>query len=95
VRKPTRFEWDPAKAESNLRKHGVPFEAGARVFDDEHRVDLVDERFDYGEERRNATGLVEGVSVTVTYTMRGEETARIISAHPASRKERKHYGQDR
>jgi uncharacterized protein len=55
----------------------------------------VDERFDYGEERRNATGLVEGVYVTVTYTMRGEETARIISAHPASRKERKHYGQDR
>lgn len=58
-------------------------------------TNVVDERFDYGEERRNATGLVEGLYVTVTYTMRGWETARIISAHPASRKERKHYGQNR
>ncbi len=29
-----RFEWDPAKAEANLRKHGVSFETAARVFSD-------------------------------------------------------------
>jgi uncharacterized protein len=30
----TRFEWDPAKAVSNLRKHGVSFSAAVRVFAD-------------------------------------------------------------
>lgn len=93
--KPTRFEWDPAKAESNLRKHGVSFETGFRVFADERRVDGVDLRLDYGEERRNVTGVVDDLSLTVTYTMRGEEIARIISVRPASTKERKRYGQDR
>jgi uncharacterized protein (DUF4415 family) len=31
----TRFEWDPAKAASNLRKHGVSFSAAVRVFADQ------------------------------------------------------------
>jgi uncharacterized protein len=42
------FEWDPAKAEANVRKHGIPFEHAAEVFwdplahtipDDEHSLD--------------------------------------------------------
>jgi uncharacterized DUF497 family protein len=64
------------------------------VFRDESRIDWVDERFDYGEERRNATGMVDGLRLTVTYTMRDEETARIISVRPASRRERKRYVQN-
>ena len=28
------FEWDPAKAASNVRKHGVDFELAATVFRD-------------------------------------------------------------
>jgi uncharacterized DUF497 family protein len=45
------FEWDPAKAVSNLRKHGVPFEYVTRVFLDPQRRDRVDDRHHYGEER--------------------------------------------
>lgn len=88
-----RFEWDPAKAASNLEKHGLSFDAGARVFLDEARLDWADERFAYGEERRNVTGMVGGARLTVTYTMAAEETARIISVRFASRKERKRHGQ--
>ena len=63
------------------------------MFEDEDRVDFSDERFDYGEARRNVTGIVDRVVITVTYAMRDEETARIISVRPASRKERKRYAQ--
>lgn len=92
---PTRFEWDPAKAESNLEKHGLSFATGTRVFLDEARVDWADERFVYGEERRNVTGIVDGLRLTVSYTMRDVGTARLISVRPASREERRRYGQDR
>ena len=34
----TRFEWDPAKAESNLKKHRVSFETATRVFADPFAV---------------------------------------------------------
>jgi uncharacterized DUF497 family protein len=90
---PTEFEWDSAKAESNLSKHGLSFAAGTRVFLDENRVDVEDKRFDYGEERRNTTGIVGGVAITVTYSVEAEGVARIISVRFASRKERKRYGQ--
>jgi uncharacterized DUF497 family protein len=30
------FTWDPAKATSNKRKHGVTFEEARTVFDDPH-----------------------------------------------------------
>jgi len=43
------FEWDRAKAESNLRKHGVAFEAACGVFDDPFALDRIDTRMNYGE----------------------------------------------
>jgi uncharacterized protein len=36
-----RFEWDPAKAEVNLRKHKVSFEDARSVFSDERAL-LID-----------------------------------------------------
>ena len=88
---PEEFEWDDAKAEANRAKHGIPFELAVEVFDDPDRLDVGDERFDYGEERRNAVGMAEGVVLTVSYTMR-DGVCRIISARPASRREREAYG---
>lgn len=88
---PDAFEWDDKKAEANLGKHGVPFEAAPDVFLDEDRLDFEDARVAYGEERRNVTGLVDGVVLTVTYTLR-DDAARIISVRRASRKERRRYG---
>ena len=90
---PKDFEWDEPKAESNLAKHGVDFRAAVLVFSDRHHMESIDDRHDYGERRYNATGMAAGVLTTVTYTMR-DAVCRIISARPASRKERKLYEQD-
>jgi uncharacterized DUF497 family protein len=39
---PDAFEWDEAKAEKNLVKHGLPFEFAIRVFTDPGQLDKID-----------------------------------------------------
>jgi uncharacterized protein len=84
------FEWDPAKAATNLRKHGVPFSYATRVFLDPHRLDRLDRRRDYGEERRLTFGLIEARVYVVTYTPR-RRSIRLISARKANDRETKQY----
>src|SRR5262245_34477228 len=91
-----RFEWDPEKSEANRRKHKVSFEQARDVFKDIVALDEPDDREDYGEERFNRTGMVEGRLLVVTYAGRtdegsGDDIIRIISARPAERRERKRY----
>jgi uncharacterized protein len=91
-----KFEWDPNKAKANWDKHKVNFEQACDVFKDIMALDEPDEREDYGEERSNRIGVVEGRLLVVTYTERidedsGDEIIRIISARPAERGERKRY----
>jgi uncharacterized protein len=83
------FEWDPAKAESNLRKHSVPFLKACEVFKDSARIEQPDPNED--EERWIVLGRVEHVVLTVVYTHR-ENRIRIISARRATRYERQIYG---
>lgn len=45
-----RFEWDPDKAEFNLRKHGVSFEVASRAFLDPRALTVLD-RVERGEQR--------------------------------------------
>ena len=45
------FEWDSGKAEAKLRKQRVSFEDAARVFLDPRRIETVDDRENYGEDR--------------------------------------------
>jgi uncharacterized DUF497 family protein len=45
------FEWDPAKARENLRKHRVSFERAAQVFLDPHMLSIYDEAHSASEER--------------------------------------------
>ena len=85
------FEWDSEKAAINLEKHHVPFEYATRVFLDPHHLDSVDDRRDYGEERRFALGRIEGRVFAVSYTRRSE-TIRLISARKANEREIKRYG---
>ena len=88
-----RFDWSDAKARSNLRKHGVSFEAARLVFDDPASVDDVDARENYGEDRF-VTGQTNGRLLTVAYTER-DGRIRIISARKATRREQDGYfGQD-
>ena len=81
------FEWDPAKADSNLEKHNIAFEDAATIFDDPYHF-LVDvTKPEYGENRYRAIGRIYGGRlVAVVYTNR-EERRRIISARKARKNE--------
>jgi uncharacterized DUF497 family protein len=96
-----RFEWDPAKAASSLRKHRVSFETALRVFADPFALTHQD-RMEGGEQRWQTLGVVEGYYLLlVVHTVRDEdedghpvEIIRIISAREADRKERRRYEQE-
>jgi uncharacterized DUF497 family protein len=85
-----KFEWDPDKEERNFRQHKVTFETATRVFGDPAVLDIPDDREDYGEERWNASGMVDGRLIVVSYTVRRGMT-RIISARLAEPFERRWY----
>ncbi|MGF6860269.1 uncharacterized DUF497 family protein [Rhodobacteraceae bacterium MBR-64] len=51
------YEWDTEKAQQNLAKHGVPFDAIAG-FDWMTAIEAEDTRFDYGEKRMQALGKI-------------------------------------
>lgn len=84
------FCWDAAKADANLAKHGVTFEAATYVFDDSDRLDEED-IFSRGEYRAITIGRVDGVILTVAYATPEENLCRIISARRATPDERKSY----
>lgn len=83
------FEWDSAKSQATYDERGVDFEAAGRVFEGDY-VEREDLRQDYGERRYVVTGAVEGVVITIVWTPRGRRR-RIISAWPASDRERRVY----
>jgi uncharacterized protein len=85
------FEWDDAKAEANLAKHGVSFAYAARAFLDEGRVDLDVSRTADGETRRKLVGVIEGRLYAVVYTVR-RGRIRLISARRCNAKEERAYG---
>jgi len=84
------FQWDPAKAASNLQKHGIPFDYVMRVFLDQRRQDGIDRRHTYGEERRITIGSIEGRVYVVAYTRR-RAAIRLISARKANARETQKY----
>lgn len=91
-----RFEWDPVKAATNMRKHRVSFEIAMRVFSDPLAL-VRQDRVESGERRWRTTGLVDGqFLVIVAHTIWDEDETdiiRIISARRAEPKERRRYEQ--
>ncbi len=88
---PVEAEWDPAKARSNLAKHGVSFADAATVLNDEFTISTPDLGL-IGEERFVAVGAdALGRILVVAYTYR-RNRIRIISARRATQSERKEYG---
>ena len=83
------FEWDSAKAGSNLAKHGVDFAEAVEVLTDPKRVEQPDLR-SWGEPRVQVIGAAKGRILFVVYTMRGA-ACRIISVRRANQRERKAY----
>jgi len=84
------YEWDPAKARANFAKHGVRFADAVTVLEDDLALTMLDPSSDL-EERwitlgRNALGRV----IVVVYIWRGENV-RLISARPATAREKSQY----
>lgn len=85
-----RFQFDPAKAASNLKKHGVSFADAEGVYCDPLAIHQLDPDSD-DEERFIAVGMGSaGTILVVVYTLRGEEI-RLVSARRATRHEVKSY----
>jgi uncharacterized protein len=85
-----RVVWDPAKARSNLAKHGIRFSDAEPVLFDPQALTAEDVAT-AGEQRFASVGLdALGRVLVVAYTYRGED-ARLISARRATRRERESY----
>src|SRR3954447_6613967 len=84
------FEWDDAKCESNLLKHGVDFRRAVQMFENDGFIERPDLRRSYGETRIRCTGQIDGRVYVVIYTWRGSNK-RIISARKANGREIRAY----
>ena len=87
---PVRFEWDEAKRNANLAKHGIDFWDVQEMFRGLMLVGT-DERKDYGETRQVGFGFIRGRLMVVAFTERKPGAIRIISARKANTREEKHY----
>jgi len=86
-----QYEWDDAKAAENIRKHGVDFVDAIAALEDPSRLEELDVRFEYGEERIQAIGMARGGVLFVIMTLRDADLCRIISARKATRHEQDRY----
>ena len=85
------YEWDDAKAAENRAKHGIDFIDAIAALIDSHRIEDIDDRFAYGEERIRTIGMANGSVLFVVSTMRDENLCRIVSARRAKRYEQDRY----
>ena len=88
-----RFDRDPEKSHRNFAERSFDFAFAAGVFLGP-TLERIDTRQDYGEVRRIALGIADGVPLTIVYTDRaeaGEVVRRIISARVSNRRERQAY----
>jgi len=89
------IEWDPQKAEANLKEHEVSFAEAATVLEDD--LALTREDPDAADEQRFVTLGASGLGnlLVVVYTYREPDSIRIISAWKANRRQRSKYEKKR
>jgi hypothetical protein len=88
---PLGFEWDDAKAKSNLAKHGVSFEEAATVFGDPLSLTIPDPAHSQAEGRFIILGQSHRRKLlVVVHTERGDDL-RVISARRVNKRERRAY----
>ena len=83
-------EFEPAKAKSYLKKHGVAFDVASTALLDPLAL-VIEDPDAVGEARWLLLGISDAGLLTVCYTLRGEEIIRLISARKATTKEKKYY----
>jgi uncharacterized DUF497 family protein len=84
-------EFDPAKDEINRAKHGISLQE-ATGFDWDTALEREDDRFDYGEVRFVAIGLIDARLHVMIFTEGSDDDAvRVISLRPAEKHETRFY----
>ena len=87
-----QFEWNPEKAETNLKKHGVSFEEAKTVFGDFLARIFEGEEHSSKEKRNGIVGhSIKNRLLIISYAERENDTIRIISAREATPRERRKY----
>jgi len=86
-----RFSWDPRKAASNVRKHGVSFEEAVTAFADSPSLTITDPKHSGSENRFVLLGLSANSRLLVVAHVERGDDIRLISARLASRRERIEY----
>lgn len=90
-----KFTWDENKNKLNIKKHGISFEEASEVFSDPLHIAVLDQRFNYFDERWITIGKTLKHKVVVAANLyfddEGEEIIRIISARSATSTERRQY----
>ena len=85
------FEWDVAKSEENLKKHGLSFTQAEPAFEDFYAIEEFDDEHSTAEESRyKMLAMADMKILVVVYTVRGDNY-RIISAREAENYERELY----
>lgn len=84
------YEWDPAKAAANLRKHGIDFADAALSLEDPAALVIADPDAS-GERRFICLGEDPQARLLVTVFAHAGDAVRIISSRAASRGERRRY----
>jgi len=84
-----RYEWDEAKRQSNIQKHGIDFVGIEKAFAGT-TLTILDDRFDYGESRFVTLGLLSGRVIVIAHT-ETDEVIRIISVRKATKNEEAGY----
>ena len=85
------FEWDPAKAKSSLRKHGVGFDEAVTAFSDVLSMTISDPLHSENEDRFVIIGESLRKRLLVVVHADHGDKIRIISARRANAHERKAY----
>ncbi len=84
-----KFEWDTAKNNINIEKHGIDFNDAKLIFNG-LTVTIEDDRIDYHERRFVTLGMMFDNVISVVHT-ESVEKIRIISARKATKNEQKEY----
>lgn len=89
-----RFSWDARKAAANRRRHGVSFEEASTAFADPLSVTIPDPDHSADEERSLLVGRSSQQRLLVIAHAERGDAIRLISARPATRRERLSYEED-
>jgi len=89
-----KYVWNEDKNRLNIKQHGIAFKDAVKIFEGE-TIEQEDNRFNYGEVRIYAIGVINGLEIAVIYTDTDNNERRIISARRAEPHERRYYWKNR